>query len=112
LVVADDQPLPHGVPSVHLSDFAAYITYTGVEQSQRIVTPAAPRLPFGFFNVPRLDIGGAISLITPPEFVFRRDVRAWKVAFIDWNYTGKLYSKNWSYVTDAMPYETSQTAGR
>jgi hypothetical protein len=118
LVVADDQPLPHGVPSVHFSDFAAYVHYTGVEGSQGIITPMTPRLPFGAFLVPRLDTPspenraekktpGAIALITPPEFAFRRNVRAWKMAFTDWNQKGGLFSRNWSYVTDATPYETS-----
>jgi hypothetical protein len=113
LVVADDQPLPHGVPSVHFGDFVEYVRSSNVETGQGIITPMTPKLPFGFFIVPRFDTAsiGAIALITPPEFALRGDVRAWRVAYTDWNPTGKLYSRNWFYVTEATPYETSHTSG-
>src|SRR5262249_5737429 len=43
LVVADDQPLPYGIPSAHFSDFADWVHSTGVEQDQGLITPMAPR---------------------------------------------------------------------
>jgi hypothetical protein len=115
LVVANGEPLPHGVPSAHFSDFAEWVHSTGIEEDQGLITPTAPKLPFGVFNVPRFDTpqnartAGAITLITPPEFAFRRDVRAWRVAYVDWNSDPtKLFSHAWFYVTEAKPYETSQ----
>jgi hypothetical protein len=109
LVVADGQPLPHGVPSIHFRDFAESVRDTGVEASQGIITPTIPQLPFGFVIMPRLDTpsSGAVTLITPPEMVLRREVCAWEVTYADWNPTGKLFSENWFFVTRATPYGRS-----
>jgi hypothetical protein len=110
LVVADGQPLPQNVPAVHFSQFSKIVRITGAEQSQGIIYPKVPTLPFGFIEMPMLNIGGTRTLIAPPEMVTRRDVRAWHVVFEGWNPTGRLFSKNWDHVVSATPY--SQPAGK
>ncbi|HVY88308.1 MAG TPA: hypothetical protein VG942_05530 [Hyphomonadaceae bacterium] len=105
LVVADDQPLPHGVPAVHFQQFADNVRLTGAEESQGIITPTPPPLPFGFMIMSRVDQGtGSITLITPPEMVTRKDVPMWRVSLEGWLQTGKLFSENWFHVISAMPY--------
>jgi hypothetical protein len=107
LVVADDQPLPRGVPSIHFSDFAQSVHHTFVEASQDIITPIPPKLPFGFLIMPRVDAPsvGAITLITPPDVVLRDDVSEWRMTYTDWNPSGKTFDRNWFYVTSATPYQ-------
>jgi hypothetical protein len=112
LVVSDDTPLPHGVPSMHFSRFADVVRQSGAEGSQGIITPKTPPLPFGFTLRPLLSSAlgvklssGSISLITPPEMVTRRDVEAWEITYSGWNPTGRLYSENWFFVTHAEPYD-------
>ncbi len=108
LVVADDQPLPHGVPSVRFSRFAEMIRATGVELDQGILSPQTPKLPFGFTTMPRLDQSGSMSLLTPPEMMTRQDVRAWQVTFEVWD--KKISGENWWHVVSATPY--SKPAGK
>lgn len=104
LVVADDQPLPHGVPSVHLSRFAEVLHLSNFQGSQGIIEPKSPPLPFGFIDMPSLTWPGARILITPPEMVTRRDVRAWHIVFEDWNPSGQVNAHNWDHVVSATPY--------
>lgn len=104
LVVADDQPLPHGVPSVHLSRFAEILDLSRFQGGQGIIAPKSPPIPFGFIEMPYLDRAGARILITPPEMVTRRDVHAWRITFGGWNPTGEVNSDNWDHVESATPY--------
>jgi hypothetical protein len=110
LIVSDETPLPHGVPSMHYSRFAEVARRSGAEATQGIVTPVSPAVPFGFVILPRLDSrggrfsDGGITLITPPEMITRRDVDAWRVSYEGWNQLGGLFSEHWYHVVHADPF--------
>lgn len=103
MVVADDVPLKTDVASIHVSDFANIIRHTAVEQSQDIVTPHPPPLPFAFIVAPeriavnyyRFDL-----FIAPPKVLSRPDVSTWRFDVRDF---GRTHNSGvwWSLVTKA-----------
>ncbi len=107
LVIPDDAPLRTDVPALHLSSFARIIEQSTVENSQGLLNPERPPLPFGFISAPRLESGAASSylFIVPPEVLERRDVPAWRFTISSWqpkpNAMG--YGPYWFQVTHAEP---------
>ncbi len=110
LVVANDAPLRHDVPSVHLADFEAIIAASGVESNQDLLHPTLPPLPFGFVFAPRVEKGvesGRLYII-PAEVLERRDVRAWHFHLKKWGDLRSVYNyEYWQYVTMAEPWRPS-----
>ena len=115
LVIADDQPLRGDVPSLHLADFDAIITQSGVEQYQDLIHPMLPPLPFGFVFAPRVEKGSNSGLlyIVPAEVVEYREVPAWHFDLKRWGETQNLkpwfdkqddYDDYWIFVTKAKPW--------
>ncbi|MEH2526397.1 MULTISPECIES: hypothetical protein [unclassified Bradyrhizobium] len=108
LVVDDDQPLRDDIPSLHVADFDAIITQSGVEQYQDLIHPILPPLPFGFVFAPRLE-KGSISrylYIVPANVVERRDILAWHFDLKRWGDSSR-YGDYWFYVTKAEPWQPS-----
>jgi hypothetical protein len=106
LVVKDDTPLRGDAPYVHLADFEAMITESGVEFYQDLIHPVLPPLPFGFVFAPSIEKGAAsrYQYIVPPEVVQRREVPAWHFDLKRWGYKPDGYGEYWFYVTKAEPW--------
>jgi hypothetical protein len=107
LVVADDQPLRHDIPTLHLHDFATLIRLSDVEQYQGLLDPVAPATPFGFIYAPRLDshLLSARQFIVPLEVMERRDVPAWRFKIKPWQHKKGAQGDYWVYVTKAEPWK-------
>ncbi|OSI90186.1 hypothetical protein BSZ18_21915 [Bradyrhizobium canariense] len=116
LVVEDNQPLRDDVPSLHLADFDAIITQSGVEQYQELVHPMLPPLPFGFVFAPRVESGSNSGLlyIVPAEVVEHREVPVWHFDLKRWREKPdfeRWFDKQddsddyWIYVTKAEPWQ-------
>lgn len=105
LVVDNGLPLRKEVPSIHLSDFEAFISLGGMETYQDLVHPVSPALPFGFVTAPRLErgIGSGSMYIVPPEVLERRDVPAWHFDLKRWG-RPSAYGEYWFGVTKAEPW--------
>lgn len=104
LVVADDQPLPVGVPSIHVTNFAEIIRRSNIQIYQALVDPVVPHLPFAFITSPRLEKGVSSSFqyIAPPEVIIDQTIPAWKLKIEPWQPKpgGSTY---WYLVTEAEP---------
>ncbi|MCC8972243.1 glycosyltransferase family 39 protein [Bradyrhizobium brasilense] len=110
LVVEDSQPLREDVPTIHLSDFAAMVAQSGLEQYQGLVHPTVPPLPFGFVYAPRIKKGfGSEPLyIVPAEIVERREVQAWHFNLKPWGQKHNGAGVYWLYVTKAEPWPATE----
>jgi hypothetical protein len=110
LVVANDAPLRHDVPSLHLADFEAIVAASGVEHYQDLLHPTLPALPFGFVFAPRVEKGvesGRLYII-PAEVLERRDVRVWRLYPKKWGDLRNVFNyEYWQYVTMAEPWRPS-----
>jgi hypothetical protein len=106
LVVPDDVPLRSDIPSLHLAEFEATLTQSGLEDYQDLINPIMPPLPFGFVFAPRVEKGGAsvYQYIVPPQVLERRDVPAWHFDLKRWGYKPGGYGEYWFYVTKAEPW--------
>jgi hypothetical protein len=104
LVIKNEMPLRNDIPSLHLSDFEAFVGLSGVENYQDLIHPLMPSLPFGFVFAPRLETGGSSGslYIVPPEVVEHRDVAAWHFKLKRWGY--RPGGEFWFYVTKAEPW--------
>lgn len=103
LVVADSEPLRTDVPSLHLSEFAAIVKQSTLEDLyQGIIHPQMPPLPFGFVAMPRLEPGAHSyhQFLVPAEVMERHDVPAWRLHLQEWNRT-KAYGPYWFFVPRA-----------
>jgi len=106
LVVADDQPLPKEVPSLHLSEFAEIVTLSNNEIYQPLLKGRTPQLPFGFMVAPRMESGMASNnqFIVPAHVMLDKNVQAWKFTTAEWS---KIEGNSiyWLFVTDAQPVD-------
>jgi hypothetical protein len=102
MVVADDQPLRTDIPTFHLSRFAELIKQSNIEMYQGILSPEAPRAPFGFIWAPRLEKGvpSDFQYIVPAEVMQRTDVKVWKFQVREWN-RKQPYGPYWFFVENA-----------
>ena len=106
LVVADDQPLPKEVPSLHLSEFAKIVTLSNNEIYQPLLKGRTPQLPFGFIVAPRMEAGmdSDNQFIVPAHVMLDKNVQAWKFTTAEWS---KIEGNSiyWLLVTDAQPVD-------
>ena len=108
LVVADDQPLRPDVPTIHLKDFEAIVTQTGIYESLFRPQPLVP--PFGFIYAPRLEHGvtSPSQFVVPATEVEHRDTAAWHFK-IEPLQSG---SHQWFRATETKPLENLTEVGR
>jgi hypothetical protein len=106
LVIKDDMPLRNDIPSLHLSEFEAFLGLSGIETYQDLIHPVLPPLPFGFVSTPRVERGSSSGsmYIVPPEVIERRDVPAWHFDLKRWGYKPGGYGEYWFSVTRAEPW--------
>lgn len=109
LVIANDQPLPHDVPALHLSSFEAIIKQSSIETYQELIHPAPPPLPFGFVFAPRLERGTTIALLflVPAQVLERGDVPVWHFDYEPWGVRHNPFVY-WFHVTRAAPYHPAR----
>jgi hypothetical protein len=111
LVLPDDADLPKEVPAIHYARFAKEIARTQVELSQRLLTPKPPDLPFGFISAPSYATikgdrpSSMLILIVPPEVLFRREVRAWRLTLVPWYPSDVLFATHWMLASKAEAIE-------
>jgi hypothetical protein len=82
LVVADGERLGAGIPAIHLSDFKAIVTLSGIEPDMALLHPRASATPFGFIFAPRLERDGLVAgiFIVPPNVLEHPEVPIWHFA--------------------------------
>ncbi len=102
LVVADEAPLRNDVPSIHISDFVNIVRHTQLEESQDLVTPAPPKVPFGFIATPlrSYELEQLRLYIVPPKVLSRPEVAGWRFRTSD---LGRTHDGNryWRLVSQA-----------
>jgi hypothetical protein len=101
VVVRDDEPPRHDIPTLHMSDFEAALHQGGIENSQALLHQT---LPFGFMIAPRLE-KDALSyrgFVVPPEVLERSDVPAWHFRLTE-DPAGIGWGNLWFYVEMAEP---------
>jgi hypothetical protein len=103
LVVADNAPLGHDVPTLHLKDFEQIITKSGVEGYQGLIHPEVPPLPFAFIFAPRISgVSSDYQFIVPPEVLQRKNVPRWRLQLKSWNRKEGM-GQYWFFATSAQP---------
>jgi hypothetical protein len=106
LIVADDAPLRHDIPTLHFSDFEQIVSASGVEYYHGLIHPERPPLPFGFIFAPRVEPNtpSDYQFIVPPDVLERKDVSAWRFHYQNWQPKPKS-GNYWFFVTRAEPIE-------